>query len=85
MTSLHTDTRSASVSHLSHPHSIGNPQLLPAHPQSISIEEGVTVSSKDVGHFELGTDHGCDRPSADGPRRSSGLCVVASATAEPWV
>ena len=51
----------------------------------VPLEKGVAVSSQDVGHFEPGSVHGCGRPSADGPRRSSGLCVACSTAVETWV
>jgi hypothetical protein len=52
---------------------------------AVPIEESVAVLPDDVGHFEPGPGHGCGHPSADGPRRSSGLCVACRVAAETWV
>ena len=52
---------------------------------AVAVEEGITVVSEDIGHFEPRSRHGRGRPFVAGGSRSSGLCVACRVAAETWV
>jgi hypothetical protein len=58
--------------------------LFVGEPGAVAIEEGIAVSSEDVGDFEPWPGHGRVSPGRVA-RRSSGLWVASTAAGETWV